>query len=177
MTNRIDGPNRRASSDARPNNPDLYLTGSRAIIKINDGIFGFAFKVDFNISTEQKEVTTVDDWTAYEYAPGRVRCNGTLSMFHVVGADAGVTKIQANVLSHLFHRYISIRVEDRQTGRRIFEAPKAVITSRSESISAGELTTTELQWKAISWIDESDPYYPRYYNLDPNLIASNNPFG
>lgn len=137
-----------------------YMSGSRAIIKVNDKLFGFAFGVNFNINTEANEVWTIDDWTPYELAPGRVTVSGTLGMFHVPGKGPARQLVQANVLSFLMHKYITIEISDQTTGQTIFKTNRAFITSKSQSLQAGELSTIQLSWKAIGWADEMVPTYP-----------------
>jgi hypothetical protein len=141
-----------------------YLSGSKAIIKINGNLFGFAFSVNFNITTEQQEVWTIDDYTPYEFAPGKIIVNGTLGMFHVPSKGPTKQLLQGNLLGHLFHRYVTIRIEDQMSGQKIFETKKAIITSRSQAIRAGELSAIELEWKAIGWSDEAGIFYPKGYN-------------
>ena len=141
-----------------------YFTGSRAIIKVNDKLFGFAFGVNYTIKTSAEEVNTIDDWTPYELAPQRITIEGTLSMFHVPGKGPTREMVQANVLSFLFHRYITIEISDVTTGQQIFRTDRAVVTSKNQSIQAGELSTITLTWKAIGWIDELTPFYPTGYD-------------
>lgn len=150
-------------------NASRYMSGSRAVIKINDKLFGFAFGVSFNVETQQDEIWTVDDWTAYELAPSKVRVNGTLSMFHVPGKGPTERLVQPNILGFLFHRYITIRIEDQATGAKIFETNRAQVTSKRQVIREGELSRIELQWKAIAWTDVA-PYYPGGYD-DPSNIT------
>src|SRR5688500_372305 len=92
------------------NNFGRYFTGSRAVIKVNDKLFGFAFSITYNIRTMNDEINTIDDWTPYELAPQRITVEGTMSMFHVPGKGPTRELIQANVLSFLFHRYITIEI-------------------------------------------------------------------
>lgn len=146
------------------NNFGKYLTGSRAIIKINDNLFGFAFGVTFNIQTQAVEVNTIDDWTPYELAPTRISVSGTLSMFHIPGKSPTRELVQANVLSFLFHKYITISISDQTTGQKIFETKKAIVTGRRQTIQAGELSTITLEWKAIGFVDDITPFWPDDYD-------------
>lgn len=142
------------------NNFGRYLTGSRAIIKVNDKLFGFAFGVTFNVKTGAEEINTIDDWTPYELAPSRIEVNGTLSMFHVPGKSPTRQLVQANILSFLFHRYITIDISDQTTGQSIFTTKKAVITGRRQSVNAGEMSTITLEWKSIGFADDIQPFWP-----------------
>jgi hypothetical protein len=137
-----------------------YLTGARCIIKVNGRLAGFAFGVSLNINTEQDEIFGIDDYMPQELAPKRITVSGTLSMFHIPGQGASKMMFQSNVLSFLFHKYITIEIRDSQTDSLIFITKQAVITSRVEDIRAGELSTVQLSWKAIGWQDEEQPQYP-----------------
>jgi len=142
------------------NNFGRYMSGARAIIKVNDKLFGFAFAVNFNINTDAPEIWTIDDWTPYELAPSRITVNGTLSMFHIPGKGPTKQLVQPNVLSFLMHKYITLEISDQTTGQVIFKTNRAFITSKSQSLQAGELSTIQLSWKAVGWIDEMTPAYP-----------------
>ena len=141
-----------------------YFTGSRAIIKINDRLFGFAFAVSFNIKTSVESVNTIDDWTPYELAPNRITVEGTLGMFHIPGKGPGKKLVQPNLLSFLFHKYITISISDSTTGETIFETKKAFITERSQTIQSGEISTISLGWKAIGFADEIEGFWPKNYD-------------
>jgi hypothetical protein len=143
------------------NNFGRYMTGSRAIIKVNDKLFGFAFAVNFNINTEYEENRVVDSFTAYELMPTRITVNGTMSMFHIPGRGPSKELVQANVLSYLMHKYITIEISDQTTGETIFKTNKAVITNRAQTLQAGEISTIQLTWKALGWADELIPFEPQ----------------
>jgi hypothetical protein len=142
------------------NNYARYMTGARAIIKVNGKLFGFAFGVNYNISTPHEEIWTIDDWTPYELAPQRIMINGTLGMFHIPGKGPTKELVQANVLSFLMHKYITIEITDQMTGQKIFKTEHAVITNKSQMLNAGDISTIQLNWKAIGWIDELTPKLP-----------------
>jgi hypothetical protein len=142
------------------NNYARYMTGARAIIKVNGKLFGFAFGVNYNINTPHDEVWTIDDWTPYELAPQRVTINGTMGLFHIPGKGPTAELVQANVLSFLMHKYITIEITDQTTGQKIFKTERAVITSKSQILQAGDISTIQLSWKAIGWLDELTPKYP-----------------
>ena len=147
-----------------------YLTGARTVIKINSELAGFAFQVSWNIRTEQDEIWTVDDWTPWEIAPKRIMVEGTLGMFHIPGKGPSKENIQADVLSFMFHKYITIEVRDARSDQLLFKTNKAVITSRQQEVKAEELSTIRLSWKAIGWADERFPALPG--NLDSTADAS-----
>ncbi len=137
-----------------------YMTGSRAVIKVNGKLLGFAHSASYRINTDYVENNTIDDFTPYELMPTRITVSGQLGMFHIPGK--GVTKelIQSNILSFLHHRYIGITIRDRKTDNLIFQTEKAVITEKYEELKAGELTSVVLTFKAIGWVDEMVPAFP-----------------
>ena len=137
-----------------------YATGARTTIRINGKLAAFAFSVSWKIDLAQDEVWTVDDWTPYEYAPKRITVEGTIGGFHIPGKGPTKTNIVANMLSFMFHKYITIEVRDRSTDNLLFKTNKAVITSYGENIQAERLGQITLNFKAIGWADERDPAYP-----------------
>lgn len=136
------------------NNFGRYLTGTRTIIKVNNKVYGFAFGATININTEYVENPTIDNYIAYELMPTRLTVSGTLSMFHIPGKGPTNQLVQSNIVSYLMHKYISIEIMDQTTGQTIFKTNKAVITGRSQNIQAGEISTMQLTWKALGFVDE-----------------------
>ena len=143
-----------------------YTSGARCVIKINGDLAGFAFAVSWKIQTEQQEIWTIDDWTPYEIAPKRIKVEGTLGMFHIPGKGPSNALIQADVLSFMFHKYITIEVRDSTTDILLFKTNKAVVTSRMENVQTEQLNTIQLQWKAIGWTDEKFPQLPKGTSSD-----------
>jgi hypothetical protein len=139
------------------NNLARYMTGARAIIKVNGKLFGFAFGVSYNIQTNAEENWTIDDYTPYELMPSKMVVNGTIGMFHIPGKGPARELVQANLLSYLMHRYITIEISDQMTGQLIFRTDRAMITGKSQTMTAGEISTIQLTWKAIGWVDEMTP--------------------
>lgn len=163
--------NASAIASARP--LAKYMTGARCIIKINGRLAGFAFGVSFTVNTEQEEIFAIDDYMPQELCPKKITVNGTLGMFHIPGQGPSKMLFQSNVLSFLFHKYITIEIRDSQTDALIFVTHKAVITSRMEDIRAGELSTIQLQWKAIGWQDEEQPAYPAGFDGSSTELKDN----
>ena len=137
-----------------------YATGARTVLKINNKIVGFAFSVSWRINTEYVENRTIDDYLPNELIPFRVSVDGTIGAFHIPGQSATTNLIQADVLSFLFHKYITIEVRDSATDQLLFYTNKAVITSRAESLQSEQLGTVQLSFKAIGWKDEREPEMP-----------------
>ncbi len=141
-----------------------YASGARCILKINNKVCGFAFGVSWRITTHHVEINTIDDYEPYELAPQRISVEGTLSALHIPGQSATTELWQADILSFLFHKYVSIEVRDSQTDQLLFATKKAMITSRSEEIRVDQLSSVNLSWKAIGFIDERTPVVPDKVN-------------
>ena len=133
-----------------------YFTGLRAIIKVNDQLFGFAFGVSLNLKFDTEEIWTIDNYQAYELAPRKMIATGTISMFHIPGKGPGIQNVHPNGLSFLMHRYISLDISDQMTGESIFKTEKAMITGRTQDVDANKISTIRLEWKAIEWVTEND---------------------
>ncbi len=138
---------------SRPN--ARFVTGARTILKVNNQLFGFAFSVSWRITTDVIDITTIDDYLPYEFAPRRISVEGTLSSFRIPGRGPTAEVMQASVLSFPFHKYISIEVRDSVSNALLFYTDKAVITTRAEDISNENLTSVSINWKAIGWKDDN----------------------
>lgn len=137
-----------------------YTSGARTVLKINNKLVGFAFNISWSERTEVIENKTIDDYLPYELIPNRITVEGTIGAFHIPGQGPTTNYIQPNVLSFLFHKYITIEVRDSATNELLFYTNKAMITSREEDLSAEQLGRMQLRWKAIGWKDELEPKKP-----------------
>lgn len=137
-----------------------YMTGSRAIVKINHKLYGFAFAVSYTINTTYEENWAIDSYVPVELMPTKISVSGTLGAFYVPGRSPTKSLIQANLSSFPMHKYITIEISDQATGQIIFKTERAMITSKTQSLEAGTLSVTQLTWKAIGWRDEMIPAVP-----------------
>jgi len=138
-----------------------YLTGARVTLRINKKLVGFAFGISWNITTQQQEIQTIDDYLPVEIAPQRIHVTGSINCLHIPGQSPTKEQYQANVLSFLAHQYIEIEARDAQTDEILFYTPKAAITVRQEDLQAGQLGKMTLQFLAIGWSDELNPTVPK----------------
>ena len=150
-----------------------FMNGSRAIIKVNGKIAGFAFGVSWNIATIHNEVFELDNFLPYELAPTLLRVSGSLSMFHMPGKGPSNLNMQANRMSFLHQKYVTIQIVDQQTSNIILNVQKAVITNRSQALQAGEQSTIVLDWMAIGWQDDQTPEYAKGYDKKSNEDTGN----
>ena len=151
-----------------------YASGARTILRINDKIVGFAFSVSWNISTSFREIEVIDNPLAEELVPRRIQVSGSISALHIPGLGPGVQLWQADVLSFLFHQYITIEVRDSNTGELLFYAPKAVISSRQEDIRVDQLASVSLSFMAIGFRDERSPERPNDIDTNSPAIKTSN---
>ena len=164
-----------------------FTSGARTVLRINGKPVGFSTAISWTISTLYTEIRTIDDYLPYELAPALVSVEGVIGGLHVPGFGATAQLQQADVKSFLFQRYINIEVRDRTTNQLLFYTDKAIITSRSETITSENLGSMQLTFKAIGWKDESEPQLPDNYdgsktNSSPSVTDAivaglRNPFG
>jgi hypothetical protein len=152
-----------------------YASGARCILKMNNQIVGFAFAISWRANTMHQEIHTIDDYMAYELAPQRMTVEGTISLLHIPGISASTESWQPDVLSFLFHKYISIEVRDVATDALLFATDQAVIISRAEEHKVDQLSNVTLNWKAVGFIDEKKPETPEGFDKekDPGTANSN----
>jgi hypothetical protein len=137
-----------------------YMSGARCVLKINHQPVGFAFNVSWRIDTIFTEINVIDNPLPEEFAPKAIKVSGQISALHIPGQGVGIQLWQPDVLSFLFHQYITIEVRDSTTDNLLFFAPKAVITSRQEDIRVDELAQVSLSFQAIGFRDEKNPEVP-----------------
>lgn len=134
-----------------------YASGARCLLKVNSKLCGFAFGISWRITTQVTEINTIDDYLPYELAPQRVSVEGTISALHIPGSSAGTEGWQPDALNFLFQQYITIEVRDSATDQLLFFTDKAMITSRAEDIRVDQLSSVQLNWRAIGFRDEREP--------------------
>ncbi len=137
-----------------------YMSGARCLLKVNNRPVGFAFSIQWRIDTQYMELNVIDNPLSEELIPKAIRVSGSISALHIPGEGIGVQLWQADVLSFLFHQYITIEVRDSTTNQLLFYAPQAVITTRQEDIRVDDLAQVSLNFMAIGFRDERTPAAP-----------------
>lgn len=137
-----------------------YVTGARVTLRINKKLAGFAFGIQWKIDTQQREIVTVDDYLPHEIAPQRIHVTGSINSLHIPGSSVTKEQFQSSVLSFLAHQYIEIEARDSQTDELLFYTSKAVITTRTENLQAGQIGNITLDFIAVGWKDELEPTTP-----------------
>jgi hypothetical protein len=153
-----------------------YSSGARCALKINGKIVGFAFGISWRINTIYVENNTIDNYSPVELMPQRVSVEGNISALHIPGESATTGFLQADMLSFLFHKYITIEARDSKTDELLFFTNKAVIVSRQEDIRVDQLSSVVLSFRAIGWSDEKKPQPPNNYDqTKQDAVTSNQP--
>ena len=137
-----------------------YMSGARCVLRINSRPVAFAFGISWRVDTLYSEINAIDNPLPEELVPKAIKVNGNISALHIPGQGPGMQLWQPDVLSFLFHQYITIEVRDSTTGQLLFFAPKAAITSRQEDIRVDELAQVALSFIAIGFKDEKTPEIP-----------------
>ena len=139
-----------------------YMSGARTVLKINNKPVGFAFGISWRVDTLYSELNVIDSPLPEEFVPKAIKVSGSISALHIPGQGIGVQLWQPDVLSFLFHQYITIEVRDSTTDALLFFAPKAVINTRQEDIRVDELAQVSLSFMAIGFRDEKAPEVPAH---------------
>jgi len=134
-----------------------YMTGARAVLKVNGNIIGFAFQITWSARTEATEIYTIDDPLPWEVAPKRISVSGTLGLFQLPGDSPVARKMQTDIATFLTGKYITIDVRDAATDNILFQTNKAVVTGQQGDVSAERLSTMTLTWTAVGWRAENPP--------------------
>lgn len=169
-TDNVLGGNLSGIFSARPS--AKYASGARCVLKINSRPVGFAFGIQWRIDTLFTEINAIDNPLSEELAPRAIKVTGSISALHIPGESAGAKLWQPDVLSFLFHQYITIEVRDSVTNQLLFFTPKAVITSRQEDVKVDDLAQVNLTFQAIGFKDEKEPDYPSGFNTSVGNITN-----
>jgi hypothetical protein len=137
-----------------------YMSGARCVLKINGRPAAFAFNISWRIDTLYTEINAIDNPLPEELAPRVIKVSGQISALHIPGHGVGMQLWQPDVLSFLFHQYLTIEVRDSTTDQLLFYASKAVINSRQEDIRVDDLAQVSLSFQAIGFRDEKIPEVP-----------------
>lgn len=137
-----------------------YMSGARCVLRINSKPVAFAFGISWRIDTSHLELNVIDNPLPEELVPKSIQVSGSISALHVPGQGPGAQLWQGDVLSFLFHQYVTIEVRDSVTNQLLFFASKAAITSRQEEIKTDDLAQISLNFIAIGFKDEKEPDVP-----------------
>lgn len=112
------------------------LTGAHIRLYINNALYKVAQTVSFTIDYSEQEIYGIDSAYPQEIAVTRISVRGSIAGLRVKNSGG----LQAANMRPLFSDiaaspYVSIRIQDRQSGEDILFIPNAKITKESHVIS------------------------------------------
>lgn len=129
----------------------VILTGANIRLYVNNNIFNTVQSMNFTVDYGETEIYGIDSPYAQEIAPGKITVRGTVSCVRMKNSGGlqalqmrpGYQDLEASP-------YISLRINDRQTGEDILFIPNAKITR--ETHTAATKTTYKLTFEFIGQI-------------------------
>ena len=107
-----------------------YMSGARTVLKINGKPVAFAFGIQWRVDTAYTEINAIDNPLPEELVPRAIKVSGSISALHIPGLGPGAKLWQPDVLSFLFHQYITIEVRDSATGQPVSYTHLTLPTNR-----------------------------------------------
>ena len=114
----------------------VILTSAHVKLFINNKEYKIVQSVSLQISYNEEPIYGIDSTSAQEIATTRISVSGSINGLRVKNSGG----LQAQEIRPLFvdlmsSPYISIRIQDRQSGEDIVFLPQSKVTSESHSIS------------------------------------------
>jgi hypothetical protein len=134
-----------------------YVTGARAVIKVNNKKVAAALNVSWSVSIEHTENRTIDSQMPWELMPGQVTVEAQLRRIIHPDTTAPNDHLFTVLQAGLHTPTATIIVSDR-LGNPLFTA-KGNFTSWSGDISAGAVGIESVRFKGIYWRDNTQQYY------------------
>jgi hypothetical protein len=127
------------------------LTGAHIKLFINNVAYTSAQSVTFGIDYGIQSQYGIDSPYPQELAPGKITVNGSIQGIRIKNSGG----LQSKSIRPLFYNaaasnYISIRIQDRQSGEDIFYCEKCMVTK--ESHAAVVKTTYRLSFDFVGII-------------------------
>lgn len=114
----------------------LVLTGAHIKLYINNKLYKAVQSINLNIDYGESEIYGIDSAYAQEIAPTKLSVRGSCNGIRIKYSGG----LQAEEMRPLFtdlaaSPYISIRIQDRESGEDILFIPNAKISNEKHSIS------------------------------------------
>jgi hypothetical protein len=134
-----------------------YVTGARAIIKVNRKKVAAALNVSWTVSIEHTDIRTIDSQMPWEITPGQITVEAQLR--RIIHPDTTAPKDHLfTVLQAGLHTPTATIIISDRLGTPLFTA-KGNFVSWSGDISAGAIGIESLRFKGIYWRDNTMQYY------------------
>lgn len=113
----------------------IILTGAHIKLYINNKPYKVVQRINLSVDYDEEEIYGIDSSMPQEIATNRVSVRGTISGLRIKYSGG----IRAHNLRPLFtdlaaSPYVSIRIQDRQSGEDIVLIPEAKVTKEDHSI-------------------------------------------
>ena len=133
------------------------MTGARAVLKLNGKIIALCNNVSYDISMDWTEIRGIDELIPNDLAPNSFSVKGSMSIYRVPNKSPIGEFLSQDMFRGIIWPYSTIELRDKRTDEIIFKIPRAAISSRGESFSKGQLTSTNLSFIGIGFRDEITP--------------------
>lgn len=136
----------------------FLLNGAKCTISADGVPIAAAFVADYRLDTQAQELDVIDWVFPIELMPSRISASMNLRVYRTSDNDAVITNIapgsasigQTEQSAFLATRYIKIEIKDNYDNT-ILVLPKAMVVSRSGSMSAGEFLIENWSIKGIGF--------------------------
>lgn len=135
------------------------MTGARAVLKINNKVVALCNNVSYEINMDWGEVRGVDELIPNDLAPMVFSVKGSMSIYRVPNKSPIDDFIHPDMFRGMIWPYTTIEIRDKRTDELIMLVKRAAITSRAESFTKNQLTSTNMSFVGIGFRDESTPEF------------------
>ena len=132
------------------------MVGARAVVKVDNVIVGLFDSCSYSVNVGTEDIFILGRYSAAEIAPTSyetvtLNCSG----FRIVGQGAHVLPKMPKLQDLLNLEYVSISIEDRQSGSLICNVTNCVPVSHSGGYQAKATSRIQVTYKGIKANDES----------------------
>ncbi len=135
------------------------MNGARAVLKINGKVVALCTNVSYEINMDWSEIRGVDELIPNDLAPMIYSVKGSMSLYRVPNKSPIADFIHQDMFRGMIWPYTTIEIRDKRTDELIMLVKRAAITSRGESFTKNQLTTTNMSFIGIGFRDEQIPEF------------------
>lgn len=146
-----------ASSLISLNPQPAIMSGARAVLKLNGHLMALATNVSYEINTDWAEIKGVDELIPNDLAPQAFSVKGNFTLYRTPNGSPIGKFLQQDMFRGIIWPYTTIEIRDKRTDELIVLVKRAAITSRSESFTHGQLTSSQMSFIGIGFRDEQTP--------------------
>lgn len=137
--------------------PSVVLSGALVRIYINGRIYGEAQSVSYTIDYGESEIFGIDSPFPQEIHSTRATIAGSISGLRIKNSS-GLQNYYAvpKMIDIVSAQYISVRIQDRQSGEDLLFIPNAKITKQSVQSAAKATVKLNFDFKGLIGFESSD---------------------